>query len=163
MKRTFVQFLFPFFFLNKIDYILQKTTARNSFVSIYLFRVSRSISSILSSVFCFTIQSSTSLSSSRLPKLSQCCSMYYHPFRMRWLIKIFRQKKERKKKKTNRFLDFYLFQRSGMAVLEISRCTRKLTLSQIMFIVQRSTPEISKRKCSWINHRSLHLRKNIFL
>lgn len=96
-------FFFPFFFsLKNIYYILQKTTARNSFVSIYLFRVSRSISSILSSVFCFTIQSSTSLSSSRLPKLSQCCSMYYHPFHMRCVNRKkkekFRQKKEKRKK-----------------------------------------------------------------
>lgn len=52
---------------------LQNMTARNSFVSMYLMRISRSISSMLSSVFCFTIHSSTSFSSRRFPK---CCIFF---------------------------------------------------------------------------------------
>lgn len=100
-ETNFRSIFFPFFFLKNIYYILQKTTARNSFVSIYLFRVSRSISSILSSVFCFTIQSSTSLSSSRLPKLSMLfdvLSSLSYEMVNRKKKKSFVKKKEKRKK-----------------------------------------------------------------
>lgn len=142
MKLTFVPF---FFFLKNIYYILQKTTARNSFVSIYLFRVSRSISSILSSVFCFTIQSSTSLSSSRLPKLLQCCSMYYHPFHIRCVNRKKKRKvSSKKRKKKKRLIDFQILFISKIwngcfGDFQMHKKTYPLTNH-----VQRSTPEISE-------------------
>lgn len=164
MKLTFVQFFFPFFFfLKNIYYILQKTTARNSFVSIYLFRVSRSISSILSSVFCFTIQSSTSLSSSRLPKLSQCCSMYYHPFHMRCVNRKKKKsfvKKKKKEKKTNRFLDSIYFKDLEWLFWRFLDAQENLPSHKSCSTIDARD---IRRKCSWINHKSLHLRKKFFL
>jgi len=69
-----------FAYSNIININLQNTTARNSLVSMYLKSISLLTSSILMSVFCFNIQSNTSLSSSKLPEKYQqrLCSHKKH-------------------------------------------------------------------------------------
>lgn len=68
-------------FKQTLNIYSQNTTARNSLVSIYLLRVSLSISSILSSSFWSIIHSRTSFSSSKLPKGIKTTNSAVKPFK----------------------------------------------------------------------------------